>query len=57
MQASCVNEKNVLSCLQGMLFIHFFFFLYVSVLCFVSLLCDSRSFSAVLLVAMQLVVF
>lgn len=26
MQASCVNEKNVLSCLQGMLFIHFLFF-------------------------------
>lgn len=24
MQASCVNEKNVVSCLEGMLFIHFF---------------------------------
>lgn len=25
-QASCVNEKNVLFCLEGMLFIHFFVF-------------------------------
>lgn len=32
-QASCVNEKNVFSCLKGMLFIHFF--VCISALCFV----------------------
>lgn len=57
----CVNEKNVLFCLQGISFMHFysssFFFVYVSVLCFVSIGCDSPLFSAALLVAMQPVVF
>lgn len=54
MQASCVNEKNVLSCLEGMLFMDFFVF-QCCTLCLSP--CDSLSFSAVLLVAMQLVVF
>lgn len=54
MQASCVNEKNVLSCLEGMLLSIFFVCqcraLYPSS-------CDSLSVSALLVVAMQLVVF
>lgn len=55
----CVNEKNVLFCLQGISFMHFssFFLVYVSALCFVSIGCDSPLFSAALLVAMQPVVF
>lgn len=54
MQASCVNEKNVLYCLEGCRSAIFFVCFSVELRIYE---CDSLSFSAVLLVAMQLVVF